>query len=106
MVAPKSIDKMTLPQLYVHLQAIEELIERKKREAKQELVARLREEAQDAGFDINELFGVVKGKGGKAKAPAKYRDPESGLTWSGRGRKPNWLVAYEVDGRDVEEFTI
>ncbi|SOY77730.1 H-NS-like protein [Cupriavidus taiwanensis] len=30
---------------------------------------------------------------GKAKAalPPKYRDPKTGNTWSGRGRKPAWL---------------
>lgn len=29
----------------------------------------------------------------KAAAPvAKYRDPESGQTWSGRGRAPRWIV--------------
>jgi DNA-binding protein H-NS len=25
--------------------------------------------------------------------PAKYRDPKSGATWSGRGRAPEWLVS-------------
>jgi DNA-binding protein H-NS len=33
-----------------------------------------------------------RGPGKKQKAPAvKYRDPASDKTWSGRGRKPNWL---------------
>ena len=33
-----------------------------------------------------------RGPGKKQKAPAvKYRDPASGKTWLGRGRKPSWL---------------
>lgn len=37
--------------------------------------------------------------------PAKYRDPASGATWSGRGRAPAWLAkvrnldAYLIEGR-------
>lgn len=27
----------------------------------------------------------------KSSAPAKYRNPETGQTWSGRGRAPKWL---------------
>lgn len=34
--------------------------------------------------------------------PAKYRDPKSGATWSGRGRAPHWVV----DAADRSEFLI
>lgn len=27
------------------------------------------------------------------KVPAKYRDPKSGVTWTGRGRAPAWIAA-------------
>ncbi|WP_316157787.1 H-NS histone family protein [Cupriavidus sp. BIC8F] len=39
---------------------------------------------------------------GKAKSalPPKYRDPKTGMTWSGRGRKPAWL------GRNPNKFLI
>jgi DNA-binding protein H-NS len=40
-----------------------------------------------------------RGTGKKQKAPAaKYRDPASDKTWSGRGRKPNWL------GGDADQY--
>ena len=32
---------------------------------------------------------------------AKYRDPQSGATWSGRGRTPRWLADH-----DREKFLI
>lgn len=41
------------------------------------------------------------GKAQAGKIPAKYRDPQSGATWSGRGRPPHWL-----DGKDRSAFRI
>ncbi len=37
---------------------------------------------------------------------AKYRDPDSGKTWSGRGRTPLWLSTAENAGKKREEFLI
>ncbi len=44
-------------------------------------------------------------RAGSPVAP-KFRDPESGVTWSGRGRTPVWLAAYLEQGRKREEFAI
>jgi DNA-binding protein H-NS len=42
-----------------------------------------------------------------AKVAPKYRNPDDpGQTWTGRGRKPNWLVAELEAGRDQEDFRI
>jgi DNA-binding protein H-NS len=39
-------------------------------------------------------------KNGRAKPAAKYKDPDSDKTWSGRGRRPGWLTGpadqYEI----------
>lgn len=37
----------------------------------------------------------------KGTVQAKYRDPDSGATWTGRGRAPRWL-----NRRDKDEFLI
>ena len=42
--------------------------------------------------------------GARRRAPAgepKYRDPETGQTWTGRGRVPGWL-----HGKDRAQFEI
>lgn len=36
----------------------------------------------------------------------KYRKPETGETWSGRGRPPAWIVAAESAGQRRDEFLI
>lgn len=56
--------------------------------------------ARDLGFSLDELTG--KAKAAKSSVPAKYRDPETGKEWSGRGRRPAWLV--DVD--DLSRFEI
>lgn len=46
--------------------------------------------------------------GGAAKravAP-KYRHPQTGETWSGRGKAPRWLAAEEAGGATRESFLI
>lgn len=52
--------------------------------------------------------GVLVSKGQpKGPQPAKYLDPKTGATWSGRGPAPAWLAAVKdrtrflVDGADV-----
>lgn len=40
------------------------------------------------------------------KIVAKYRDPATGQTWSGRGLRPRWLVQAISDGRTLDEFLI
>jgi len=50
-----------------------------------------------AKFDLQaEDLGFKRRKGAaRAKAEAKFRDPATGKTWSGRGRKPGWLGRAE-----------
>ena len=40
--------------------------------------------AKDLGFSMP---ATIKGR----KVPAKFKDPVSGKTWSGRGRTPLWI---------------
>jgi DNA-binding protein H-NS len=43
----------------------------------------------------------------KAKIAPKYRSPYNPeIVWSGRGRKPSWLVSALKNGRNIDEFLI
>ncbi len=48
------------------------------------------------------------GAGSTAKKPVapKYRHPDTGDTWSGRGKPPRWLAAAEEQGATRESFLI
>ncbi|KAB2937855.1 MAG: H-NS histone family protein [Hyphomicrobium sp.] len=64
----------------------------------------LRAMAEKAGFRVEELFGK---RGGRRPREAKYRNPNNpSQTWSGRGRKPNWLVDAVKKGAKVDSFAV
>jgi DNA-binding protein H-NS len=60
--------------------------------------------------ELSKLGGYTGGKkarGGPRGAVApKYRDPETGETWAGRGLKPRWLTAAIKSGKSLEAFAI
>ena len=52
---------------------------------------------------MEELFGKRGSKG----SAAKYRNPkDASQTWTGRGRKPNWLIDAVKKGAKIESFEI
>ena len=67
----------------------------------------IEEAAAEYGYSIDEVLGNM-GKGGKrAKAAAKYRNPENPEeTWTGRGRKPHWIHAALTNGLDISDLEI
>ena len=94
--------------------AAERQREAKRESGKRELVEEFRARAEALGLSLEELAagspkaakaGRPPGKGPAAQSPAaKYRNPETGETWSGRGRAPKWLTRAEQQGRGREEF--
>ena len=48
----------------------------------------------------------VTGNYVRGPQPAKYRDPKSGATWSGRGRPPEWLASAKDRTRFLIEGTV
>jgi len=74
---------------------------------KAEALAEIKSLAHAKGFSLDELLGGEAAKGKRAPAVAKYADPANpDNTWSGRGRKPKWLVAQIENGKTVEDFAI
>ncbi|HEY0294751.1 MAG TPA: H-NS histone family protein [Bordetella sp.] len=59
-------------------------------------------EAYRTGKDAKAANG--KPKPGAGKLPPKYRHPETGETWSGRGKTPRWLREAESAGIAREAF--
>ena len=61
---------------------------------------------EDYGLTAEDLAPRRRGRPRKSAgrsgtpAPAKYRDPKTGKTWSGRGRAPAWL------GKNRDRFLI
>ena len=62
--------------------------------------------AKKLGYSLAELIGTDV-KPTRALAAAKYRHPEnSALTWSGRGRKPQWFADHINAGNDPSDLAV
>ncbi len=81
------------------------LVDRKADEARQ-VKEKLQALVSKSGFSLSELFGGKRG-GRKGTSAVKYRNSkDSSQTWSGRGRKPNWLVDAVKKGAKLESFLV
>ncbi|KVD39696.1 H-NS histone [Burkholderia sp. ABCPW 11] len=54
----------------------------------------------ESGVDIRAIVDCAQSRP-RTKVKPKYWNPETGATWSGRGRTPRWLI-----GKDLEGFRI
>jgi DNA-binding protein H-NS len=92
----------------------EQELELRKSTSKDKLKQEIEEKLKSAGLDIGELFPEAAGKRKRKSAesgegkpvPAKYRDPVSQETWSGRGaRPPLWVKRIMAErGWTLDEF--
>ena len=89
----------TLQELLAQKEALEQQISQIKKLQREDALREARELVETYELTTDELFGKRKAAG--QPAAAKYRNPESGETWSGRGRTPRWL-----DGKNREDFAI
>ncbi|HUW29014.1 MAG TPA: H-NS histone family protein [Sulfuriferula sp.] len=74
------------------------------------VIADIKARMAEYGITIKDL-GVIKNKtrkqpghvSGSATPIARYRNAE-GKTWSGRGRKPKWVVEAMAAGKTLEDL--
>lgn len=87
-----------------YMQQIAEL-QRKAEQARASEVAQAKAEIAELmrrhGLTVADLGDSKPTRKMPGPVAAKYRDPVSGQTWSGRGRAPKWL-----NGRNKEDFSI
>jgi DNA-binding protein H-NS len=111
------LQDLTVADLEKVIAAAEEQREARRESGKRELVEEFRAKAEALGLSLDELLGRSAATGrpeGKARQPrggaqaatarVKYRNPETGETWSGRGRMPKWMALAEQQGRSRDEF--
>ena len=68
----------------------------------------LKKELRLLGKDYAEVgrIAVYGKKKPKGKVAAKYRHPQTGDTWAGRGAQPRWLAAELKAGKTRDDFLI
>lgn len=87
---------------------LEDMVEVKRQEAEE----KIRAIAEKVGMSPEDILGLRAKPAGKktagrtSKSPAKYKDPDSDKTWSGKGRLPNWMEVHVKAGGKKEDFEI
>ncbi|WP_176026229.1 H-NS histone family protein [Robbsia andropogonis] len=94
---------MNLEALLSRREALNKEIAQQIAAQRNDALAEVRKTVALFGFTIAEL-DVPKPKKSKlknVKTQPIYRDPETGWTWSGRGKPPKWIA-----GKDYDQFLI
>lgn len=93
--------KRSISEIRRQISDLQAEILRRTEEAKTELRIEFDAKLADAGLELTDLYPefaakrivVVKAAKATQSADPKYRDPQTGATWSGRGRAPQWVQA-------------
>lgn len=63
--------------------------------------------ASSVGMSIKDIVGSPTAQKEKSKVAVQYQHPEdAALQWTGRGRKPKWVVAWIESGKTMDEIRI
>lgn len=82
-----------------------DLIKTRQKEEVRNAYVQFQQIAKSLGVSVEDI--VKAGKSVKNKRPAKYQNPANkAQTWSGQGRKPQWLEAELAKGKKLDSFLI
>jgi len=101
-----NVEKLAYKELIELQDEIAAAIVRKREEERSEMKKKIEELVSGSGFAVDEIIGKArKGARRGGNPQVKYRNPkDAGQTWTGRGRKPNWLVEALAKGQKIESF--
>lgn len=102
------LDRLTTKELKELRDKVEKLMSTKRDSERSNLREKFKQMAEAAGFSLGDIVGVGgRGARGGRSAAAKFINPDDpNMTWSGRGRKPNWLTAKVKAGANEEDFRV
>ena len=107
-MAKVNIDKLTYAELSELRDEIDAAMEIRHEEERQAIADQIEELAYAAGFSsAKEVLGIKTKRPSGYSVKPKYRNPwDTSQTWTGRGRKPKWVVEALDEGHEIEEFLI
>jgi DNA-binding protein H-NS len=113
----KALEDMSVAALRKVVECATALIAQKTEGEKRSFIEEVTARAKSLGVSITDLFGKSAPKpvkkaapkkraGLRARPPIKFKGPNPGETWTGRGRRPRWLVALEAEGKDKKDYAV
>jgi DNA-binding protein H-NS len=85
----------TFKEIQSQIEALQRQAEEARSNEISQAVTQIRQLMEDYGITIDDLSSQRKKGVKKPSGAAKYRDPETGQEWTGRGRMPNWLAGFK-----------
>ncbi|WP_130470909.1 H-NS family nucleoid-associated regulatory protein [Candidatus Magnetaquicoccus inordinatus] len=107
-----AISDMSLEDLMAFNVEVESLINRRQHNLRKELYEQMMTLVSNAGFtSLDEVLAVQKARRVRSdkgiKTFPRYRNPaDNTQTWSGRGRRPQWVVNYLSQGGDLQALVM
>jgi DNA-binding protein H-NS len=107
------LNRLPVRDLVIVRMAVEAKRQEKLEEAKKAVLDEMRGKLEELDLTLADVLPRSGRRTGTRRrrretghaAPVKYRSPDGG-TWTGRGRVPQWLQAFEEQGRNREEFLV
>lgn len=101
----KDLSRMSGKELKNLKQRIDRELQKREREEKKKAKDAVRKTAREYGFSLNEL---VSGQStSRSSRKPKYRNPSNpSATWTGVGRKPNWVKEWLDKGGSLKDLEI
>ena len=95
----------TLKEIQSQIESLQKQAEEARSNEISQAVTEIQRLMDDYGITVDDLNSArkktAKKNPKKTTRTAKYRDPETGQEWTGRGRMPNWLA-----GKNKDQFLI
>lgn len=99
----------SLQELLAQKAEIDRQISDARRHERSEAISKVRALMAEHGLTASDLVArstAPRASTSGRKVAAKYRDPASGQTWTGRGLKPKWLSAALESGKQLTDFAV
>jgi DNA-binding protein H-NS len=100
-----------LQELLAQKAALDKQIAETQRQERTDAIAKVKSLMAEYGLSAADIVSKTNSAprasatSGKKVAP-KYRNPETGETWTGRGLQPNWLKSALASGKKLADFTL
>ena len=102
------LDKLTTKDLKELREQVDRAIAERQAGERSGLRETFRSMAEAAGYSLADVVGGGGARATKGRpVAAKFANPENRAeTWSGRGRKPNWMSAKLKAGASMDDFRL
>jgi DNA-binding protein H-NS len=99
----------SLQDLLAQKAALEKQIMETQRQERSDAINKVKSLMSEYGLTAADIAGkatpATRSSAGK-KVAAKYRNAETGESWTGRGLQPNWLKSALASGKKLSDFAV